>query len=161
MTRAAALKAWVTRRARAAVQQHPDAQPDAKVLPLAGIEPGRLQRYPALHSGTLFQLLREEQRILERFANHPARAGWIRNVEGSGVGAVAVLAGGSFAGGRATRMAEYTARRIHRIEGELEARGFDRATLEAHRFGSEDEQDHREGMILDSGDQCFETEDIA
>lgn len=152
MTRAGALKAWETRRAKVVA-----------IVPVVSIAPvratptaGRLTDYAALLDGELFFLLRSEQVVLERFANNPARGGFARGVEGSGVGCIAVISGGTFAGGRASLMARYAIRRLERIEAQLDARGFDREVIDAHRFGEVSEQAHREGMMLDAGDTSFD-----
>jgi hypothetical protein len=122
MTRAAALKAWKTRRDRAAG------------VPIPTPEPGRLADYRRLDVDHFLTLLRGEQLELERHMNNPARAGYLRGVEGSGIGHLYVFSGGTFAGGRATLFGELTARRLHRIEVELESRGVDRERIDDIRF---------------------------
>lgn len=116
MSRAAALKAAATRR--------------AKLPPIIRIEPGRLTDYARATDAALLALIPAEQLELERFTDQYARGQWVR-IQDNGM----PVSGCSRTGGRGKRFAQLTERRLHRIEVELSRRGFSDDQIAEARHG--------------------------
>lgn len=136
MTRAAALKAAATRR--------------AKLPPITHVDPGQLADYARVTDAALLDVLRAEQLELERFTDQYQRGQWSR-LQDNGT----TVSGCSRTGGRGKRFAQLAEGRLHRIETELSRRGFDDEQVRDYRHGDVYTLHERQGIQSDEGDTTF------